>query len=540
MHSKTTRSPRDIMAQWTYDMPWPKVPSHAQATFAEAVLTAFAGMEPDMVLDHLQIHQDGLSDEQADVRRSIKGPNILPTHNAPSWIITPLKAILNPFNILLIALAEGFAVLVVMVFISVLVHFWQEYRSSVTVFKLQASVSTDLKVRRQRSIILDQKSWPADLVPGDIVILSPGSVVSADCLILESSFIRISQSTWTGENDPVPKTGNVPGEKGSSFFDLSDIAFMGTSVISGNGVALVLEPDAALYSISVAVGLVPEMPPAIVSANLARSRLDLVQNLGAMRVLCSDKTGTLTKDKITLSHYIDYTGETTADVLKLVTVDSVVQSSNGNNIDGAIIEHRMADGRSINTAQYKKVVAIPLNFERRRSAMLATRTNRLNREGFRVLLVAEKDIAEVDLRDEDSLQELETNMVLEGYVLEVILGIIDPPKDDAAQSIVELKDLGEQTEVLTGDTLPVAVNVCQHLELISRFVTENDDVQAITGPELTKRPPSQAVFASQATVWACSATASTTAWRSLRRVDAGISVDSGTSCVTASIPCLRG
>ncbi|KAG6183356.1 hypothetical protein E4U10_006806 [Claviceps purpurea] len=227
----------------------------------------------------------------------------------------------------------------------------------------------------------------------------------------------------------------------------------------------------------------------------------------------------------------------------------------------------MADGRSINTAQYKKVAAIPLNFERRRSAcivkgatrtnllivkgafeevlrlcstMLATRTNRLNREGFRVLLVAEKDIAEVDLRDEDSLQELETNMVLEGYVLEVILGIIDPPKDDAAQSIVELKDLGEQTEVLTGDTLPVAVNVCQHLELISRFVTENDDVQAITGPELTKRPPSQAVFASQATVWACSATASTTAWRSLRRVDAGISVDSGISCVTASIPCLRG
>ncbi|KAG6172378.1 hypothetical protein E4U35_005073 [Claviceps purpurea] len=142
---------------WREDMSWPKVPSHAQATFAEAVLTAFAGMEPNMVLDHLQIHQDGLSDEQADVRRSIKGPNILPTHNAPSWIITPLKAILNPFNILLIVLAEVFAVLVVMVFISVLIHFWQEYRSSVTVFKLQASVSTDLKVRRQRSIILDQK-----------------------------------------------------------------------------------------------------------------------------------------------------------------------------------------------------------------------------------------------------------------------------------------------------------------------------------------------------------------------------------------------
>ncbi|KAG6162345.1 hypothetical protein E4U11_002733 [Claviceps purpurea] len=217
--------------------------------------------------------------------------------------------------------------------------------------------------------------------------------------------------------------------------------------------------------------------------NAIVKRLDSVRSLGAMTVLSSDKTGILTKDEITLRHYVEYTGKTNTDVLKLVTVDSVVQGSNGNNIDGATIEHRMADGRSINTAQYEKVAAIPLNFERHRSAcivkratrtnllivkgafeevlrlcstvrqggvavpldfqkkeMLVTRTNRLNREGFRALLV--------DLRDEDSLQELETNMVLEGYGLGGMLSITDPPKDDAAQSIVELKDLGVQTESL--------------------------------------------------------------------------------------------
>lgn len=92
-------------SSWPANMSWLKLPSLATDASTEAVLTAFAGMEPDMVLDHLQTHKDGLTDEEADTRRSIKGPNILPTHAPPSWIITLLKTIPNPFNILLIALA---------------------------------------------------------------------------------------------------------------------------------------------------------------------------------------------------------------------------------------------------------------------------------------------------------------------------------------------------------------------------------------------------------------------------------------------------
>ncbi|TWU72954.1 hypothetical protein ED733_003171 [Metarhizium rileyi] len=594
---------------------WLSPPSLAADTSAEAVLMAFAGMEPDLVLDHLQTHKDGLSDEEADTRRSIKGPNILPTHAAPSWFVTLLKAIPNPFNILLIILAiinaaippgdwKGFTVLVVMVVISVAVRFWQEYRSSLAVFKLQASVSCNLDVRRQQSmsLSLSQKTpTPSeasnktvaeqDLVPGDVVVLSPGSVMPADCLILEASFLRVSQSTWTGENDPVPKTPSVSGEKGATLFDLSSVAFMGTSVISGSGVALVLrtgadvliasmakelkkrrEPNsfqlgirhvsymlvgfmltmvplvlgisgyttkdwdaAALYSISVAVGLVPEMLPAIVNANLARGayvlskmkaiskRLDSVQNLGAMTILCSDKTGTLTKDEITLCQYLDCDGDSNVNVLKLATVDAAVQGSNGNNIDAAILDHRMPDGRRVNTAQYEKVAAIPFNFERRRSACvvkgvtganllickgafeevlrvcsmvrrgsvtlpldfqtkqtLLDRANALNKDGYRVLLVAMKQVGDVSADNEDGLNGLESSMILEGMV-----SFIDPPKEDAAASIAQLKSLGVEVKVLTGDALPVAVNICQRLDLIGRDeIFEDDDLQAITGPEL--------------------------------------------------------
>ena len=92
-------------SSWPANMSWLKQPQHARDGSVEAALVAFASMEPDFVLDHMQTHRGGLTDEEAAARRAIKGPNVLPTHTAPSWVVTLLKAIPNPFNVLLICLA---------------------------------------------------------------------------------------------------------------------------------------------------------------------------------------------------------------------------------------------------------------------------------------------------------------------------------------------------------------------------------------------------------------------------------------------------
>ncbi|RDA93297.1 hypothetical protein CP533_2026 [Ophiocordyceps camponoti-saundersi (nom. inval.)] len=662
---------------WPASASWALPPSSACDDSPEAILSAFASAPVDLTLEHLRTDVDGLTESEAASRRSIKGANVLPTQKPPSWIKTLLRAIPNPFNVLLIFLAiinaavpdrrwASIIVLLVMVTISILVRFWQEYRSSLAVFRLQSSITNKVKVGRplqspssdsKESRDRDQTTIAAmDLVPGDTVRLSPGCVVPADCLILEASFLRISQSSWTGESEPVAKVSNPDGDKEATLFDLPNIAFMGTSVVSGNGLALVLRTGgdvlvanmaneltkkrapnafqrgirhvsymligfmcvmvpivlgisgkmtgdwnaAALFSVSVAVGLVPEMLPAIVNANLARGayllskmkaivkRLDSVQNLGAMTVLCSDKTGTLTKDEITLCHFIDHSGAENMAVLKLAMVDASIQGSNGNNIDQAILQHRLRDSSTVSVASYEKLAAIPFTFERRRSSCvvrgatgqkllickgaydevlslcssvrqggssvvldsnikkdLARQADMLNSRGYRVLLVAEKHLDAVELDDEDGLNKLESRMTLEG-----MLTFIDPPKEDAAESVAQLKTLGVKIKVLTGDSLPVALNVCQALGLLGQDDATDDDVQAITGPELA---PLEGTPDFDAMVKGCSVFAKLSPQQkalvvgslrdggntvgmlgdgindcmALRRADVGISVDSG-------------
>ncbi|KAJ4154756.1 hypothetical protein LMH87_000035 [Akanthomyces muscarius] len=584
----------------TSGLAWGAPPELALDNTTESILRAFASLPLDQVLDHLQVEQEGLSCHEAEARLRVKGPNTLRSQKPPSWFILLLKVIPNPFNILLIFLAiinasipppdwTGFTVLMVMVSISVIVRFWQEYRSGLAVFRLQMSIKTAVRVRRRE---VETHVPTSELVPGDIVLLAPGDIVPADCLILEGSFLRISQSQWTGESAPVSKLASTGGDKtDGSLFDLSNICFMGTGVVSGKATVVLLRTggdaliaamskalqksrglnafqrgiqnvtwmligfmgvmvpivlvvsarstgdwgQAALFSISVAVGLVPEMLPAIVNANLARGayllskkkaivrRLDSVQNLGAMSVLCSDKTGTLTKDEITMREALNWSGNFDAEVLKLAVIEATIQGTGGNNMDAAICSFRLENGEEVQTTRYEKTVVIPFDFERRRSACivrgvaggamlickgafeevysrcskiqtdkgesaiaghhrttLKQQVKTLNGQGYRVLLVATKQLVKAQIDDEDSFEDIETHMTIHG-----LLTFVDPPKPDAAESIQQLKSLGVDVKVLTGDNMAVAMNVCRALGLVQRQdLIDSDGPEAMTGTEL--------------------------------------------------------
>ena len=164
-------------------------------------------MAPEAAIQHLNTSQDGLTEEEAVYRLRTKGANLLSTKKPPKWWQLLLSVMPTPFNALLAFIAvvsvatpppqwSTFIILTIMIVISVAVQFWQEYRSSVAAIKLQAGVSTDVRVRRRINdlqievLVVDEKT----LVPGDILLVDPGDSVPADCMILEASNLQISQS----------------------------------------------------------------------------------------------------------------------------------------------------------------------------------------------------------------------------------------------------------------------------------------------------------------------------------------------------------
>lgn len=441
-----------------------------------------------------------------------------------------------------------------------------------------------------------------DLVVGDIVHLSAGDMIPADVRILDAKDLFISQASLTGESEPVEKTPKVCAQK-ESITDYSNIAFMGSNVISGSATAvvictgdrtlfgsmasaiageavetsftkgvnavswvlirfmMVMVPlvffingitkgdwlDAFLFGISIAVGLTPEMLPMIVTTCLAKGavsmskkktivkNLNSIQNFGAIDILCTDKTGTLTQDKVVLEYHLNVNGEDDTRVLRHAYLNSYFQTGYKNLMDLAIIhrteEEEAADPKLLDLSEnYVKVDEIPFDFTRRRlttvvqdkkgKTQMVTKgaveemlsicsfaecdgtvqslteevrkrilktVDELNDKGFRVLAIAQKSnpspVGAFGVKDE-------RDMVLIGY-----LAFLDPPKESTADAICALKEHGVTTKILTGDNDKVTRTICKQVGLEVRNMLLGSDLIHMTDAQLAKAAETTEVFA---------------------------------------------
>ncbi|WP_080446686.1 magnesium-translocating P-type ATPase [Burkholderia ubonensis] len=367
-------------------------------------------------------------------------------------------------------------------------------------------------------------------------------------------------------------------------FVMVPIVFMINGLTKGDWLS------ALTFALAVAVGLTPEMLPMIVSANLARGavamarrkvvvkRLNSVQNFGAMDVLCTDKTGTLTQDKIILEHHLDLSGHKNEEVLRLGWLNSFHQSGQKNLIDIAVVNRANEIGERVKPQGYKKIDELPFDFVRRRLSvvvedtrgthtlickgaveeMLAVSThvqdedgvrpldfvtrkrlleqaNAYNEDGFRVLVLATRAIPRGDEREQYRTAD-ERDLVVRGF-----LTFLDPPKESAAPALAALRENGVAVKVLTGDNPTVTIKVCRQVGLEPGKPVLGTEVDALDNATLAQVVERTTVFAKLTPlqkariVTALQANGHTVGFLgdgindapALRDADVGISVDSG-------------
>jgi Mg2+-importing ATPase len=590
-------------------------------------LIAAALAEPQDILKGLDSHIDGLSKPQSDTIRDRVGLNEVEHEKPLAWWVHLWLSFRNPFNLLLTLLAvisyltgdmKATIVISSMVVLSTLLRFWQEAKANKAADGLKAMVSNKATVIR-RDISADASPVfeeyfgahihvkPAHrvelpikmLVPGDIIVLSAGDMIPADCRLLTAKDLFVSQAAMTGESMPVEKFSRQRDFNSINPLELDNILFMGTNVVSGAATALVLKTgnstyfgalasrvtatnraptsfqtgvnkvswlllrfmfvmvplvlvingftksdwtEALLFALSIAVGLTPEMLPMIVTSTLAKGavvmsrrkvivkRLDAIQNFGAMDVLCTDKTGTLTQDKIFLSRHVDVWGEESDEVLEMAYLNSYYQTGLKNLLDVAVLEHVDVHQELNPVKNYRKIDEIPFDFTRRRMSVVVSEredhhelitkgaveeilsvctqvlhgesivplspellerihrvTADLNEEGLRVVAVAAK---EVPPKKETYGVADESNLTLIGYV-----AFLDPPKESTAPALRALAAHGIAVKVLTGDNALVTAKICREVGLEQQGVMSGSDIENMSDPELAKAVEVHNVFA---------------------------------------------
>jgi P-type Mg2+ transporter len=602
-------APSSFMSTTLVDLGWMSPSPVIQSNTSAVALGDIARCSPTEALQRLDTSVDGLPPAEAQSRLHSVGPNEV-AHEARHTISREIiTRSINPLNGLLLTLAvvsyflsdqRAAIVIAVMVLLSVSLGFFQEHRSTKAADQLRRMVQNKATVRRKDSGAAEgHADVPiGQVVPGDIVLLSAGDMIPADVRLISAKDLFINQSALTGEAMPLEKHAEAHAGSADTLFDLPNICFMGSAVISGVGcgvvvltgartafgevastiaeqrvltsfdkgiarvtwmmlgLILILVPlvfllnglskgnwfEALLFAVAVAVGLTPEMLPMIVTVNLAKGamamskkrvivkRLNAIQNFGAMDILCTDKTGTLTQDQIILKRHLDIGGQESSRVLEYAYLNSFHQSGLKNLLDVAVLKHVELHEKLRADEHFRKIDEIPFDFERRRMSVVLERgdkahilickgaveevfatctryviegdagaldashhaeakatTAKLNADGFRVIAVAFKEMppAQATYAVAD-----EANLTLLGYI-----AFLDPPKETAAPAIATLKERGVQVKILTGDNDIVSRKICGDVGLPVERIVLGHEIEKMQPDELAALAEITTVFA---------------------------------------------
>jgi Mg2+-importing ATPase len=540
---------------------------------------SFWSVSADDLLRQLESTQKGLTGDEARQRLAQFGPNLLKPQKRSDVLTLLIDQFKSPIILILLVAtvlslflhdAVDASIILSIVFVSGLLGFWQERGASNVVAKLLSIVQIKAAVMRDGAL----KDIPVEeIVPGDIIILKAGDIVPGDGLVQESKDLFVDEAMLTGETFPAEKAVGVsPVEK--PLGQRTNALWMGTHVVSGSATALVvrtgketefgkvserlkLRPqetdfehgirrfgfflmevtmvlvvaifainvylarpvlDSFLFSLALAVGLTPQLLPAIISINLSHGakrmakekvivkRLSSIENLGSMNVICSDKTGTLTEGIVQVQSTLDIDGAPSDKVFLYAYINAFFESGFANPIDEAIRTHSKLD-----LSAYQKVDEIPYDFLRKRLSILVLHDNAhlmvtkgALRDVLAVCTSAEAaggtivDIASVNERIQQRFAELSgkglrtlgvayRNMGSEasikkdkeaGMTFAGFLVLFDPPKPNILETITSLKKLGVSLKIITGDNHLVAASVSQQMGL--------SNTQILAGPELNQ------------------------------------------------------
>jgi len=537
----------------------------------QATPTAYWSVAPEQLLSALHTTRDGLQQANAEQRLKQYGPNTIRAQQQATALRLLLSQFKNPLVLILIfaAIVSGFVgewvdagIVLAIVLGSTLLGFVQEYAASNAVEKLRSQVTIKSRVLRDGQT---QMLPSEQVVPGDLVMLTAGNLIPADGIVLEAKDFFVNQAVLTGETFPAEKRpGTVPAKV--SLGERTNCAFMGTSVSSGTARVLIVQTgkatvfgqvaerlrlrppetefergilrfgnlltqvmlvmvvivlavnlflakpllDSLLFALALAVGLTPELLPAIISITLsfgARQmarhgvivrRLTSIENFGSMDVLCTDKTGTLTEGIVRLDGALDVQGQPSQAFLSYAYLNAHYQTGLDNPLDEAIQAAARQAGLDIGAEQ--KVDEIPYDFVRKRlsvvtanaqgdrtliakgalsnvlsvcssvqsgdgvhplegtaQAEIERRYSEWSEKGYRVLGVATKT---VDGQPKAYSHADESALTFVGFLL-----FFDPPKADVQQVIIDLAKRGVQLKIITGDNQKVARHVAEAVNL---------------------------------------------------------------------------